>query len=144
MPSIPTQKEMTMHLIEAFIRPERLPEVTRALREQHFDTYYVDEVSGSGVGPRRTTYYRGAPCEPSLLHFTRVELCVSDDLLATAVACLRRAARTGQANDGKIFVHAVDAVIDIQESEPPPTAEPQKPKRSPLLDTIDAAFLGRW
>ena len=54
--------------------------------------------------------------------YTKLELAVSDDTAAKAVAAITAAAKTGKIGDGKIFVMPLEEVIRIRTDERGDTA----------------------
>ena len=135
-----------MYKIEATIRPERLPEVTAALREIGIDAFTVLEVSRHSVAGRPRACYRGVEYETPLVHQSRVEFCVADDQVLHTVECVRRAAHAGKPGDGIILVQALDGAIDINAplSEPPIVAAsrtmPLPHTRAPLSAALPSAY----
>ncbi|MGH7501769.1 MAG: P-II family nitrogen regulator [Longimicrobiales bacterium] len=107
-----------MKMIVAFLRPDRLDPVTRALEHiPHFPGMTVTDARGFG---------RGKVEEPpdsrraELTDFTetaRIEIVVSDEQSSTVMEVIEKTARTGRRDDGKIFVLPVERGRRIRTGE---------------------------
>ena len=102
-----------MYKIEAIFRPERLNDVTTALREHGVEDFVFAEVGGHGSEHGPTACYRGVVYEIPFVHQMRVELSAAGDALQAVIDCITAAAFTGRPGDGKIFVMPLDEVIKI-------------------------------
>lgn len=103
-----------MKEIKAYIRPERVEEVVRALQDADVPHLTVTHVRslGSGVDPehmRISLETGGWYTEKVKLEFVCAEPDV-DGLIAAMV----HAARTGEPGDGVVFVHPVDRAVKIR------------------------------
>ena len=100
-----------MKRIEAVIRPSKLDEVKEALAEIGVKGMTVSEVKGFGRTGGRKEVYRGSAYIVDFVPKVKVEIVVSDDLVAETLSAVQRAAKTGKIGDGKIFVfHILEAV----------------------------------
>ena len=106
-----------MKKIEAIVKPFKLDEVREALSEIGVTGLTVTEVKGFGRQKGHTELYRGAEYVVDFLPKVKVEVVVSDALVAKVVEAVERAAKTGRIGDGKIFVVPVDEVIRIRTGE---------------------------
>ena len=106
-----------MKKIEAVIKPFKLDEVKEALQEVGVQGITVIEAKGFGRQKGHTELYRGAEYVVDFLPKVKLEVVVSDDLLAKAVEAIKSAAQTGRIGDGKIFVTSVEQVIRIRTGE---------------------------
>ena len=106
-----------MKKIEAVIKPFKLDEVKEALQEVGVQGITVIEAKGFGRQKGHTELYRGAEYIVDFLPKVKLEVVVSDDLLAKAVEAIKSAAQTGRIGDGKIFVTSVEQVIRIRTGE---------------------------
>lgn len=103
-----------MKEIKAYIRPERAEDVVRALQDAgvpHLTVTHVRSL-GSGVDPdnqRMSLETGGAYTEKAKLEFV-----VAEPETERVVAIILRAARTGEAGDGVVFVHPVDRAVKIR------------------------------
>jgi nitrogen regulatory protein P-II 1 len=106
-----------MKKIEALIRHFKLDEVKEALTQCGVHGMTITEVRGFGRQKGHTEMYRGAEYSIDFVPKIAVEVVVTDAELSTAVGAIRRAARTGQVGDGKIFVTNLENVIRIRTGE---------------------------
>jgi nitrogen regulatory protein PII len=107
-----------MQLIESIVRPDKVDAVKDALVALGASGMTVTEVRGHGLQKGRSTIYRGKEYRVSLLPKAKVECVVADHLVEPAVAAVMKAARTGEAGDGRIFVTPVLQTYRIRTGEP--------------------------
>src|ERR1700720_1790064 len=110
-------QKMPMKKIEAIIKPFKLDEVKEALREAGVSGITVTEVKGFGRQKGHTELYRGAEYIVDFLPKVKIEVVVSEEMVAKALEAIERAAKTGRIGDGKIFVSTVDEVVRIRTGE---------------------------
>jgi nitrogen regulatory protein P-II 1 len=108
---------MAMKKIEAIIKPFKLDEVKEALQEVGVQGITVIEAKGFGRQKGHTELYRGAEYIVDFLPKVKLEVVVTENLLAKAVEAIKSAAQTGRIGDGKIFVTSVEQVIRIRTGE---------------------------
>ena len=106
-----------MKKIEAIIKPFKLDAVKDALKDAGIQGMTAAEVKGFGRQKGHTEHYRGAEYTVDFVPKVKVEVVVVDDLAATAVDAIERAARTDKIGDGKIFVLDVGEVVRIRTGE---------------------------
>ncbi len=106
-----------MKLIEAIIKPFKLDEVKEALNEIGIEGITVSEVKGFGRQKGHTELYRGAEYVVDFIPKVKLEIAVTDDLVAKAVETIEQSARTGRIGDGKIFVLPLDGAVRIRTGE---------------------------
>ena len=106
-----------MKKIEIIIKPFKLDEVKNALTKIGIQGMTVSEVKGFGRQRGHTEVYRGAEYNIDFVPKTKIELIVSDELVAQVIEVIERAARTGKIGDGKIFLYPVEEVIRIRTGE---------------------------
>ena len=106
-----------MKKIEAIIKPFKLDDVKEALQELGVQGMTVIEAKGYGRQKGHTELYRGAEYTVDFLPKIKIEVVVSDDLLAPALEAIVNAARTGRIGDGKIFVSEIIDVLRIRTGE---------------------------
>ena len=106
-----------MKKIEAIIKPFKLDEVKEALGDVGILGLTVTEVKGFGRQKGHTELYRGAEYVVDFLPKVKIEVVVSDEMVAKALEAIERAAKTGRIGDGKIFVITVDEVVRIRTGE---------------------------
>lgn len=111
-----------MKLIIAYIKPEKLDDVKKALSDANVFRMSVTNSLGCGRQKGYTASYRGLTSEINLLKKTRLEIAVNDDAVKTAVSALLQGAHTGEIGDGKIFVVTLDECIRISSGETGPEA----------------------
>jgi len=93
-----------MKLVIAYIQPERLHHVKKALTDQGVTRMSVSNALGCGQQRGFTESYRGTEFEVQLLKKTRLEIAVNDDYLERTRDAIIAGARTGNFGDGVIFV----------------------------------------
>jgi len=93
----------SMQLVIAIIKPLKLDDVLEALAVIGVQDVTVTETKDYGQRGQ-TEIYRGLQYTPKFLAMLRIEAAVKTDQVATVTKSIIRAAKTGQPNDGKIFV----------------------------------------
>jgi nitrogen regulatory protein P-II 1 len=107
-----------MKRIEAIIRPEKASEVCAALDRVGHPGVTLSQVEGHGDQKGWVNLVRGISyTKVSLVTKTRVEVVVKDEDADKIIKAVREAAFTGEAGDGKIFVHDMAGVIKIRTNE---------------------------
>ena len=106
-----------MKKIEAVIKPFKLEEVKDALSEIGIEGMTVTEVKGFGRQKGHTEIYRGSEYTVDFLPKIKLELVLTDDRVAAAVAAIVKAAKTGKIGDGMVFVSPVEQAIRIRTEE---------------------------
>ena len=103
-----------MKLVEAIIKPFKLDEVKDALNDIGIEGITVSEVKGFGRQKGHTELYRGAEYVVDFIPKIKLEIAISDDLVAKVVETIQTAAKTGRIGDGKIFVLSLDEAMRIR------------------------------
>ena len=106
-----------MKKVDAIIKPFKLDEVKEALNEIGIQGITVSEVKGFGRQKGHTELYRGAEYVVDFIPKIKLEIIVSDDIVAKVIETIEVAAKTGRIGDGKIFVSPVDEVVRIRTGE---------------------------
>jgi nitrogen regulatory protein P-II 1 len=106
-----------MKKIEAIIKPFKLDDVREALSAAGITGMTAIEVKGFGRQKGHTELYRGAEYVVDFLPKVKIEIVLSDNLVAACVDAITTAARTGKIGDGKIFVSTVERVVRIRTGE---------------------------
>ena len=106
-----------MKKVEAIIKPFKLDEVKEALSDIGIQGITVSEVKGFGRQKGHTELYRGAEYVVDFIPKIKMEIIVSDDIVAKVVEQIAEAAKTGRIGDGKIFVTPVEEVVRIRTGE---------------------------
>lgn len=108
---------MRLMLVEAIIRPEKVPEVQQALKEIGVKGATYTEVRGSGNQRGFTHTYRGAEYTVNLLQKVKVEVVVGDREAHVVANAIVEAARTGEVGDGKVFLIPMGDAVRIRTGE---------------------------
>src|SRR5512138_379843 len=103
-----------MKKVEAIVKPFKVDEVKSALTKIGIQGMTVVEVKGFGRQKGHTEVYRGAEYTIDFVPKAKIELIVTDDMVAQVIETIERAAKTGKIGDGKIFLSSVDEVIRIR------------------------------
>ncbi|HIJ88175.1 MAG TPA: P-II family nitrogen regulator [Desulfuromonadales bacterium] len=106
-----------MKLIEAIIKPFKLDEVKDALNAIGIEGITVSEVKGFGRQKGHTELYRGAEYVVDFIPKVKLEIAVSDDLVAKVVETIQNSAKTGRIGDGKIFIINLEEAVRIRTGE---------------------------
>lgn len=106
-----------MKLIIAYIQPQKLSDVKKALYEKQIFKMSVTNALGCGQQRGFHENYRGSDIEVNLLKKVRIEIGVNEDFVQTTVDAIAAAARTGTIGDGKIFVIGLEQCIRIRTGE---------------------------
>lgn len=106
-----------MKMVEAIIKPFKLDEVKDALNEIGIEGITVSEVKGFGRQKGHTELYRGAEYVVDFIPKVKIEIVVSDDLVAKVVETIQNTAKTGRIGDGKIFVLNLEEAVRIRTGE---------------------------
>ena len=107
-----------MNKVEAFIRPEKLDNVKDALANEGILGLTVIQVTGRGAQRGVRTGGRGTQSYmASMLHQSKIEIVVSDADTQKTIDAIVANARTGNTDDGKIFITPVSGAIRIRTGE---------------------------
>jgi len=106
-----------MKLITAYIQPERLNAVKKALFEREVFKMSVTNSLGCGQQKGFVETYRGVPFEVNLLRKVRLDIAVNDSFVDPTIEAIVEGARTGQIGDGKIFIQDLPDCIRIRTGE---------------------------
>lgn len=106
-----------MKKIEAIIKPFKLEEVKDALSGVGVEGMTVSEVKGFGRQKGHTEIYRGNEYTVDFLPKIKIEIVLADNVVASAVEAIVKAAKTGKIGDGKVFVSPVEDAIRIRTEE---------------------------
>jgi len=106
-----------MKLVIAYIQPDRLHHVKKALTDVGVARMSVSNSLGCGQQRGFTETYRGTEFEVQLLKKTRLEIAVNDDYLERTREAIIKGARTGEFGDGVIFVLELGECYRIRTGE---------------------------
>ncbi|MFG0242965.1 MAG: P-II family nitrogen regulator [Phycisphaerales bacterium JB054] len=93
-----------MHIVIAYVRPEKLADVKRHLIENEVFKMSITNTLGTGDEQVYHERYRGADVEIDLLKRVRLEIAVNESFIQKTVDAILAGAHTGEEGDGKIFV----------------------------------------
>jgi len=111
---------MSMKMVMAIIRHERLQEVQDVLDECGVSGVTVTEVKGCGAQRGYTERYRDTAVHSSLRPRLKIEAVMQSEIVTRVVDKMAEAARTGdhgEVGDGKIFVVDVEDAVRIRTGE---------------------------
>lgn len=106
-----------MKKIDAIIKPFKLEEVKEALAGLGVEGMTVTEVKGFGRQKGHTEIYRGSEYTVDFLPKIKIEVVLPDNMVASAVEAIVKAAKTGKIGDGKVFVSPIENVVRIRTEE---------------------------
>ncbi|OPY26613.1 MAG: putative nitrogen regulatory PII-like protein [Methanocella sp. PtaU1.Bin125] len=106
-----------MKMVQAIIRPEKMPAIKKSLEEQGFIAMSITELTGRGEQKGITLQYRGNKIEVDTLPKVKLEMVVKDQDVEPIIAIIRSAGRTGKFGDGKIFVLPVETMYKVRTDE---------------------------
>lgn len=105
-----------MKKVDCILRPHKLEEVKTALSELGITGMTVSEVRGCGSSPPLGGTFGEEPIIRLPLRL-RIEMVVPDSLVEPVIETILEHARTGQPDDGKIFVLPYEDAIRIRTDE---------------------------
>jgi nitrogen regulatory protein PII len=106
-----------MKKVEGIIRPHLLEALKNALQEVGVTGMTVTEVKGFGRQKGQTETYRGTEYRVEFVPKVKVEVAVTETLVAPVMETILEVARTGKFGDGKVFVSPLDDVARIRTGE---------------------------
>jgi nitrogen regulatory protein PII len=114
--------DAAIEMVVAYVRPDVLPAVKRAIANAGAPSLTVTKVSGRGSQPVKTEQWRGEEYTVDLHEKAKVECVVADVETETVVDAIADAARTGEKGDGKVFVLPVTTARQIRTGKTGPDA----------------------
>jgi len=106
-----------MKKIEAILKPEKLDEVSDALKLIGVSGITVSHVQGFGKQKGHKEVYRGMEYTVNFNPKIKLEIVINDDMLDKVVSTIQEKANTGKIGDGKIFISNIEQVIRIRTGE---------------------------
>ncbi|RNE49433.1 P-II family nitrogen regulator [Corynebacterium alimapuense] len=106
-----------MKLVTAVVKPFTLADIRESLEAIGVHGMTVTETQGYGQQRGHTEVYRGAEYATEFVPKVKIELVITDNLLDDALDALAKAAYTGKAGDGKIWVTPVEHAIRVRTGE---------------------------
>jgi nitrogen regulatory protein P-II 1 len=104
-------------LITAVIRPERLQAVKESLFDAGVRGITISRVNGHGSQAGQVATYRGSPYVVEFHEKVQLQIAVTEPYVEPTLDAVVKAARTGNAGDGKIFVQPLERVVRIRTGE---------------------------
>ena len=111
-----------IRMVIAYVRPNRLDAVKRALAEVGASSLTISNVRGRGSQSAKTGQWRGETYTVDLHEKVKVECVVADVPADDVAAAIADAAYTGEKGDGKVFVLPVEAAYQIRTGKEGPDA----------------------
>ena len=111
------EREHTMKLVTAVIKPFKLDDVKDGLATLGVQGMTVSEVQGFGRQGGHSETYRGTEYKVLFTPKTRVEVVVDNDVADQVVDAIVAAARTEKIGDGKVWVTDVGNLVRIRTGE---------------------------
>lgn len=106
-----------MKKIEAIIRPERLTQTIKGLKNIGIAGFTVSQVVGRGKQKDTQGVYRGKNYKVTLHPKVKLEIVLSDYMVKPTIKEIIASAQTGEDGDGKIFVHPILEAYNIRTGE---------------------------
>lgn len=103
-----------MKKIEAIIRPERLTETIKNLKNLGVTGFTVSQAVGRGKQKDTKGVYRGKNYQVTLHPKVKMEIVLSDYLVAETIQTIITSAQTGENGDGKIYVYPILEAYNIR------------------------------
>ena len=103
-----------MKKIEAIIRPQKLTDTIKELKNIGVTGFTVNQVVGRGKQKDGQGVYRGKNYKVTLHPKVKLEIVVSDHMVKSTVQAVIKAAQTGEDGDGKIYVQPVAEAYNIR------------------------------
>lgn len=106
-----------MTKIDIITRPEKLEELKEAMNAIHVTGMTVTQVYGCGLTKGHKEVYRGKEFTINLVPKVKVEIVVCEVPVEKVLEAAKKACRTGQIGDGKIFVYPIANAVRIRTGE---------------------------
>lgn len=103
-----------MKKIEAIIRPERLTETIKGLKNIGISGFTVSQVVGRGKQKDTQGVYRGKNYKVTLHPKVKLEIVLSDYMVEPTIKAIMNSAQTGEDGDGKIYVYPIFEAYNIR------------------------------
>ncbi|MED0658385.1 MULTISPECIES: P-II family nitrogen regulator [Bacillus] len=103
-----------MKKIEAIIRPEKVTETIKGLKNIGITGFTVSQVVGRGKQKDTQGVYRGKNYKVTLHPKVKLEIVLSDYMVEPTVQTIIQCAQTGEDGDGKIYVYPILEAYNIR------------------------------
>ena len=107
-----------MQKVEAIIRPQRLTDTIKALKEIGITGFTVNQVVGRGKQKEGKGVYRGHNYNVTLHPKIKLEIVISDYNVEKVIQTIIGACQTGEDGDGKIYVYPISNAFNIRTGLP--------------------------
>ncbi len=108
---------MKLKKIEAIVRPERLTETIKGLKNIGITGFTVSQVVGRGKQKDTQGVYRGKNYNVTLHPKVKLEIVLSDYMVERTIKTIVASAQTGEDGDGKIYVYPILEAYNIRTGE---------------------------
>ncbi len=112
-----SERNKSMKLVMAIIKPFKLDDVREALTGIGVEGLTVTEVKGYGRQKGQTEVYRGAEYAVNFLPKVKIEVAVTTEMTEQVVETILATANTDKIGDGKIFVLDISKAVRIRTGE---------------------------
>ncbi|MEJ9211604.1 P-II family nitrogen regulator [Bacillus smithii] len=103
-----------MKKIEAIIRPEKVTETIKGLKNIGITGFTVSQVVGRGKQKDTQGVYRGKNYKVTLHPKVKLEIVLSDYMVQPTVQTIIQCAQTGEDGDGKVYVYPILEAYNIR------------------------------
>jgi len=103
-----------MKKIEVIIRPEKLTETIKGLKNIGVTGFTVSQVVGRGKQKDTQGVYRGKNYKVTLHPKVKLEIVLSDYMVERTIKNIVDSAQTGEDGDGKIYVYPILEAYNIR------------------------------
>lgn len=119
-----------MKKIEAIIRPEKITETIKGLKNIGITGFTVSQVVGRGKQKDTKGVYRGKSYKVTLHPKVKLEIVLSDYMVDPTIQAIIQSAQTGEDGDGKIYVYPILEAYTIRTGTPDMEIDDLKQERS--------------
>ena len=106
-----------MKKIEAIIRPQKITETIKGLKNIGITGFTVSQVVGRGKQRDTKGVYRGKNYNVTLHPKIKLEIVLSDHMVEHTIKTIIATAQTGEDGDGKIYVYPILEAYNIRNGE---------------------------
>ena len=106
-----------MKKIEAIIRPEKLTDTIKGLKNIGITGFTVSQAVGRGKQKETQGVYRGKNYKVTLRPKIKLEIVLSDYMVKETIQTIVSSAQTGEDGDGKIYVYPILEAYNIKTGE---------------------------
>ncbi|WP_394232029.1 P-II family nitrogen regulator [Niallia oryzisoli] len=103
-----------MKKVEAIIRPEKLTETLKGLKNIGITGFTISQVVGRGKQKSSQGVYRGKNYKVTLHPKVKLEIVLSNYMVEQTIKSIVESAQTGEDGDGKIYVYPILEAYNIR------------------------------